>query len=90
MMLVDVALAVDQQRELAQRPAVYDGPLAFGWRPQAPAGQLRPVTVSNCPPQSSRWLVARGRLPAYFVGCGIYRTFTLLIVPLNLNGAFSR
>ena len=37
--LDDVALAVDQQRELAQRPAVYASPLAFEWRPQAPAGQ---------------------------------------------------
>ena len=37
--LDDVALAVDQQRELAQRPAVYDSPLAFEWRLQAPAGR---------------------------------------------------
>jgi hypothetical protein len=37
MMLVDVALAVDQQRELAQRPAAYASPLAFEWQPQAPS-----------------------------------------------------
>jgi hypothetical protein len=37
--LDDVALAVDQQRELAQRPAIYASPLAFEWRPQAPPGQ---------------------------------------------------
>ena len=24
----------------------------------------------------------------YFVGCGMYLIFTLLMVPLNLNGAF--
>ncbi len=41
MMLVDVALAVDQQRELAQRPAAYASPLAFEWQPQAPSGQYR-------------------------------------------------
>ena len=40
--LDDVALAVDQQRELAQRPAVYASPLAFEWRPQAPG---RPTAV---------------------------------------------
>jgi hypothetical protein len=39
--LDDVALAVDQQRELAHRPAIYAGPFAFEWRPHARAGQLR-------------------------------------------------
>ena len=35
--LDDVALAVDQQRELAQPAAIYASPLAFEWWPQAPA-----------------------------------------------------
>jgi len=39
--LYDVALAVDQQRELAQRSAVYASALVFEWRSQAPAGQER-------------------------------------------------
>ena len=50
--LDDVALAVDQQREPAQRPAVYASPLAFEWRPQALPGQNRPMTVLICIPQS--------------------------------------
>ena len=56
--LDDVALAVDQQRELAQRPAVYASPLAFEWRPQAPAGQLRSIRSNDIaagkPPLSQR------------------------------------
>ena len=36
--LDDVALAVDQQRELAPRSAIYASALAFEWRSQAPAG----------------------------------------------------
>ena len=36
--LDDVALAVDQQRELAQPAAIYASPLAFEWWPQAPPG----------------------------------------------------
>ena len=46
--LDDVALAVDQQRELAQRPAIYAGPLAFKRRPQAPAGHERKFAVRKC------------------------------------------
>jgi len=34
--LDDVSLAVEQQRELAQRPGVYASLLAFEWRPQTP------------------------------------------------------
>jgi hypothetical protein len=48
--LDDVALAVDQQRELAQRPAIYASPLAFECRPQAPAGQLRAIEVPKWSP----------------------------------------
>ena len=51
MMLVDVALGVDQQRELAQRPAIYASPLAFEWRPQARVGHIG----------GTEWIACTGR-----------------------------
>ena len=47
MMLVNVALAVDQQRELAQRPVAYASPLAFKWQPQTPSGHDLPVDAAT-------------------------------------------
>ena len=41
--LDDVALAVDQQRELAQPAAIYASPFGFEWRPQAPTGPFPEV-----------------------------------------------
>ena len=60
--LDDVALAVDQQRELAQRPAVYASPLAFEWRPQAPAGRGR-VKTQNQIPRIRFWRFSINRFP---------------------------
>ena len=53
--LDDIALAVDQQRGLAQRPAVYASPLAFAWRPPAPSGRGRAFTVPKSLLVSGRW-----------------------------------
>ena len=47
--LDDVALAVDQHRELAQPPAIYASPLAFEWWPQAPVGPGRVKTQNQIP-----------------------------------------
>jgi hypothetical protein len=46
---------------------------------------LRAEGVREATPSSERSPHA-----AYCVGCGMYLTFTLLMVPVNLNGAFSR
>ena len=52
--LDDAALAVDQPRELAQRPAIYASPLAFEWRPtgssQSRSRRSRISSKSGHPP----------------------------------------
>ena len=53
-------------------------------------GRGTPKTTEHM--AGSRGYASGSRIPPsdYLVGCGMYLTFILLIVPLNLNGAFSR
>jgi hypothetical protein len=53
--LDDVALAVDQQRELAQPAAIYASPLAFEWWPQAPAGQYESYAGAERASDTGHW-----------------------------------